>query len=236
MSLEKTEYFGKDLEAMSFAHNYHRWIASELAPYLGEHVAEVGAGIGNFSQFLLDAGARQLSAFEPSSNMYPVLEEKFSQVPSVDTYNSFFEDESGRFAGSFDAVAYVNVLEHIEDDRLALQHAHKSLRSNGHLLIFVPALKFLYSELDRKVGHFRRYSKRELTDVVTSAGFRIESCRYFDVMGIIPWYVAFVLLKQTTTGTNVTLYDRIVVPVMRRIENVVTPPVGKNLLLVARKL
>ena len=79
-------------------------------------------------------------------------------------------------------------------------------------------------ELDRKVGHFRRYSKRELTDVVTSAGFRIESCRYFDVMGIIPWYVAFVLLKQTTTGTNVTLYDRIVVPVMRRIENVVTPP------------
>jgi hypothetical protein len=133
-------------------------------------------------------------------------------------------------------VAYVNVLEHIEDDRLALQHAYKTLRSNGHLLIFVPALKFLYSELDSKVGHFRRYSKRELIHVVTSAGFNIKSCRYFDVMGVIPWYIAFVLLKQTTTGTNVTLYDRIVVPVMRHVESLVTPPIGKNLLLVARKL
>ena len=235
MALEKAEYFGKDLEAMSFAHNYHRWIASELAPFLGDHVAEVGAGIGNFSDFLLDAGARQLSAFEPSSNMYPVLEERYLQAPNVATYNAFFEDESGKFTSSLDAVAYINVLEHIEDDRLALQHAHHSLSPDGHLLIFVPALKFLYSELDKKVGHFRRYSKRELTDVVTSAGFRIESCRYFDVMGIVPWYIAFVLLKQTTSTANVSLYDRIVVPVMRRVESVIPPPIGKNLLLVARK-
>ncbi|CAA0111797.1 Ubiquinone biosynthesis O-methyltransferase [Halioglobus japonicus] len=236
MAPEKAEYFGKDLEAMSFANNYHRWIASELTPYLGDHIAEVGAGIGNFSEFLLDAGARRLSAFEPSSNMYPVLAEKYAQVSNVDTYNAFFEDESENFAGSLDAVAYINVLEHIEDDRLALQHAHNTLNANGHLLIFVPALKFLYSDLDKKGGHFRRYSKRELTDVVTSAGFRIESCRYFDVMGIIPWYIAFVLLKQTTSSSNVTLYDRIVVPVMRRVESVITPPIGKNLLLVARKV
>jgi SAM-dependent methyltransferase len=235
MALDKTEYFGKDLEAMSFADNYHRWIASELSPYLGAHVAEVGAGIGNFSEFLLDAGAQRLSTFEPSSNMYPMLEEKFLQVSNVDTYNTFFEDESENFTASFDAVAYVNVLEHIENDRLALEHAHRTLKPNGHLLIFVPALKFLYSELDRKVGHFRRYSKQELTDVVSAAGFSIESNRYFDVMGILPWYIAFVLLKQTTSGANVTLYDRLVVPIMRRVESLVTPPIGKNLLLVARK-
>ncbi len=236
MASEKTEYFGKDLEAMSFANNYHRWIASELSSHLGKHVAEVGAGIGNFSDFLLGAGAERLSAFEPSVNMYPVLAEKFAQEPRVDTYHTFFEDESDRFADCFDAVAYVNVLEHIEDDGLALRHAHKTLRSQGHLLVFVPALKFLFSDLDRKVGHFRRYTKRELIDVVNSAGFDIESCRYFDVMGIIPWYIAFVLLGQTTSGTNVTLYDRLVVPVMRRVESVVKPPLGKNLLLVARKV
>jgi SAM-dependent methyltransferase len=235
MASEKKEYFGKDLEAMSFANNYHRWIVSEFSPYLGTHVAEVGAGIGNFSEFLLQAGAQNLSAFEPSSNMYPMLEEKFSQASNVKTYNSFFEEASEDFIASFDAVAYVNVLEHIENDRLALEHAHQTLKPNGHLLIFVPALKFLYSELDRKVGHFRRYSKQELISVVTLAGFRIEEVRHFDVMGIIPWYIAFVLLKQTTSGANVSLYDRLVVPLMRRIEGVVTPPIGKNLLLVARK-
>lgn len=235
MASEKKEYFGKDLEAMSFADNYHRWIVEEFSPYLGSHVAEVGAGIGNFSEFLLEAGAQQLSTFEPSSNMYPMLEKKFSQDSNVNTYNNFFEEISENFVESFDAVAYVNVLEHIEHDRLALEHAHQTLKQNGHLLIFVPALKFLYSELDRKVGHFRRYTKKELIDVVSQAGFCIEEIRYFDVMGIIPWYIAFVLLKQTTSGANVSLYDRLVVPIMRRIEGVVTPPIGKNLLLVARK-
>lgn len=235
MALESTEYFGKDLEAMSFADNYHQWIVSEFSSYLGEHVAEVGAGTGNFSEFLLSAGAQRLSAFEPSCNMYPMLEKKFLQVSNVDTFNCFFEDESDKFVDGFDAVAYVNVLEHIENDRSALEHAYQTLKPNGHLLIFVPALKFLYSELDRKVGHYRRYSKQELVDVVSSAGFSIEVCKYFDVMGIIPWYIAFVLLKQTTSGANVTLYDRIVVPVMRRVERMVTPPIGKNLLLVARK-
>ncbi len=235
MVSEKKEYFGKDLEAMSFANNYHRWIVSEFSPYLGAHVAEVGAGIGNFSEFLLQAGVQQLSTFEPSSNMYPALEEKFSQISSVDTYNCFFEETSEKFVATFDALAYVNVLEHIENDRLALEHAHQTLKQDGHLLIFVPALKFLYSELDRKVGHFRRYTKQELVDVVSLAGFRIDEVKYFDVMGIIPWYIAFVLLKQTTSGANVSLYDRVVVPLMRRIEGIVTPPIGKNLLLVARK-
>ena len=69
-----------------------------------------------------------------------------------------------------------------------------------------------------------------------SAGFEIIKLKYFDVLGIIPWYIAFTLMKQTTTGTNVSLYDRVAVPVMRRIERVLTPPVGKNLLLVARPL
>jgi hypothetical protein len=48
-------YFGKDLEAMSFANNYHRWILSEFLPYLGSSVAEVGAGTGSFSSLILEA-------------------------------------------------------------------------------------------------------------------------------------------------------------------------------------
>ncbi|MCB1792312.1 MAG: class I SAM-dependent methyltransferase [Gammaproteobacteria bacterium] len=236
MDNDKQAYFGKDLEAMSFAVNYHQWIVDEFAPYLGSEVAEIGAGTGNFSAFLLDAGISRLAAFEPSANMYPLLEQRFAQDRRVDTFNDFFETLSGQFPQRFDAVAYVNVLEHIEDDTLALRHARSTLKPGGHLLIFVPALQFLYSELDRQVGHFRRYDRRSLTEAVESAGFEIIKLKYFDVLGIIPWYIAFTLMKQTTTGTNVSLYDRVAVPVMRRIERVLTPPVGKNLLLVARPL
>lgn len=235
MTDDKPAYFGKDLEAMSFADNYHRWIAETFEPFLGAEVAEIGAGTGNFSEVLLKTDVRHLCAFEPSANMYPMLKKKFAADDRVDTYNEFFEQASTRFASAFDAIVYVNVLEHIADDHLTLTHAYGALKDGGRLLLFVPALKFLYSELDRKVGHFRRYTRDELVDVVESAGFTVDRADYFDIAGIIPWYLAFVLMKKTTNEANVTLYDRWVVPLMRHVEGIVKPPIGKNLLLVAHK-
>jgi SAM-dependent methyltransferase len=233
--MSKKIYFGKDLEAMSFAQNYHKWILDEISPYLGNNVAEVGAGTGNFTEFLLGSNIKHLVAFEPSDNMFVLLKKKYAKNSKVNTVNNFFEDLSMNYIDAFDSVCYVNVLEHIKDDREALSHAYKTLRKNGHILIFVPALAFLYSNLDKKVGHYRRYSKIELINTVLSVGFSIEKVKYFDIAGIIPWYIAFVLLKQTTTEGNVSMYDKVVVPIMRKIEHNITPIIGKNLILVGRK-
>lgn len=230
---EETLYFGKDLEAMSCAVNYTRWILEHFQPYLGKKVAEVGAGSGNFSRYLVEAGVEELQAFEPSDNMYPLLEKRFAGDSRVRTSKAFFDGSHN--PTSFDAILYINVLEHIEDDVAAMQDAFAALRPGGHVLIFVPALRFLYSELDRKVGHFRRYSRKELVRVVSAAGFTITKVRYFDLAGVLPWYVAFVLLKQTATSANVSLYDRLVVPVMKKVENIIPPFTGKNLVLVGRK-
>ena len=229
------KYFGKDLEAMSVAQNYQTWVLDELKPYLGDYVAEVGAGMGNFSQFLLETNLKNLVTFEPSDNMYSLLEKKFENKSNVDTIKSFFEDQSDNYINAFDSVCYINVLEHIEDDKSALSHAYKTLKPKGHLLIFVPALSFLYSNLDKKVGHYRRYSKKELVSCATAAGFSIKNVKYFDIAGIIPWYIAFVLLKQTTTEGNVSLYDKLIVPIMRKVENIMTPMIGKNLILIGQK-
>jgi SAM-dependent methyltransferase len=227
------QYFGKDLEAMSFALNYHRWIMDELAPFLGESVAEVGAGTGNFSKLILDTGVGRLTAFEPSENMYPMLAEFLGPHANASAVNGFFArpDDGERFS----SVCYVNVLEHIEDDAAELRIAHDALEAGGHLLIFVPALPRLYSELDRQVGHFRRYVKKGLEATVAGAGFNIVKSRYFDIAGILPWYVNFVLLGNSIGSGSVSLYDRLVIPPMRRIERLIKPPIGKNLLLVARK-
>jgi len=235
MSNEKT-YFGKDLEAMSFARNYHRWVLGEIKNYLGAYVAEVGAGMGSFSEYLLEAGIERLVAFEPSTNMFSFLEEKFYSDHRVEAINDYFEGKSQHCSGSFDSICYINVLEHIEDDAKALSHTYQALNEEGHVLIFVPALSFLYSNLDKKLGHFRRYSKDQLVEVVLSAGFTVKKVKYFDIAGIIPWYIAFVLLKQTAMQKNVSMYDNYVVPVMSKIERVITPPVGKNLVLVGQKI
>lgn len=229
------QYFGRDLEVMTVARNYNDWILAEISPYLGNSVAEVGAGQGNFTEYLLSTGIRQLMAFEPSANMYELLHEKYADDARVSTINDFFEANTDRLVEQFDSIVYVNVLEHIEDDAEALTHAYQAIRPGGHLVIFVPALSFLYSEMDRMVGHYRRYSRKPLLSLVRAAGFEIERASYFDIAGIVPWYIAYVLLRQTTSKSHVSLYDRLVVPVMRRVEGWIMPPLGKNLLVIGKK-
>jgi len=228
-------YFGRDLEAMSAANNYLRWIADDFRRYLFGRVAEVGAGTGNFSRLLLEAGVEELTALEPSLNMYPRLREVFAADPRVSTVQSSLIGHSKAAGRPFDTVVYVNVLEHIEDDARELEAVRKALATGGHLCIFVPALRWLFSELDRQVGHHRRYHREQLVSLVKGQGFEVLEARYFDLAGVLPWYVAFVLLKRPITAGGVGLYDRLIVPVMRRLEARVWAPLGKNLLLVARK-
>jgi SAM-dependent methyltransferase len=232
---EKPQYFGKDLEAMSFAKNYHGWILKEFQPFLGDVVAEVGAGTGNFSQILLCSHIKQLMAFEPSGNMYPVLLERLKNNPKAQAINDYFGGPTSAHEEKFDSVIYVNVLEHVEDDTGELRHAFKAIKPGGRLLLLVPALPWLYSDLDRHLGHFRRYYKGELVKKVSQAGFRIVKAKYFDSLGIIPWYIFFTLLKRRISGNKVSLYDKIAVPIMSLLEGIVPPPIGKNVLLIGEK-
>jgi SAM-dependent methyltransferase len=230
----RPDYTGSELDAMSVAVNYHRWILEEFMPYLGRSVAEVGAGIGSVSRLLLNyAAIDRLVAFEPSNNMFPHLEAELRGERRAAAVNDFF---SAKYAQTgFDSVVYINVMEHIADDRQEMATACSALRPNGHVLIFVPALPWLYSEFDRQIGHFRRYTKATLQAAAQKAGLVPVKLRYFDAAGILPWFVNFKLLRRGGVGNSVAVYDRLVVPPMKRFERLVPPPLGKNLLLVARK-
>ena len=136
--------------------------------------------------------------------------------------------------GSFDACLLVNVLEHIDDDVRTLRCVREILAPGGSLLVFVPALPQLYGSLDALVHHQRRYTKTSLSRVVTQAGFRLTSLRYFDVLGVLPWLLAGrVLKRQQFDRRAAEAYDRWVVPVGSRLERVWEPPLGKNLVCVA---
>jgi SAM-dependent methyltransferase len=130
----------------------------------------------------------------------------------------------------------VNVLEHIEDDGAALTGIRAVLRPGGRLLIFVPAMSWLMSDFDRLVGHFRRYHKRPLVELIKGAGFEVQSARYCDILGVLPWLVLNRFLGSTSLNpTLAQIYDRVGTPVTRALELLFTPPLGKNVILVARK-
>jgi hypothetical protein len=227
------QYPGKELEALAFAVNYHRWIIDAFEPYLGETIAEVGAGVGSVSKLLLGKRIKRLFAFEPSHNLYPFLKEELRHEGRAQAINDFF---GPRYAHEgFDSVVYINVLEHIQDDRTELVQAREMLNPQGHLLVFVPALAWLYSDFDKQIGHWRRYTKGGLSGLARDVGFTLVKAQYFDLAGIIPWYINFVLLRNSTGSGSVSLYDRLVVPTLRLIEGVVPPPIGKNVLLVGKK-
>lgn len=237
---EKIVYVGKDLEAMSFAVNYHKWILDEFRPFLGEKFVEVGAGTGSFSELLLDEKPKTLAMVEPSE-MFAHLKQNVSQIKTdaaVNFHQAIFAEARAEIAAGEkpDSVIYVNVLEHIEDDSAELSMIYETLESGGRCFIFVPALMSLYGEFDRRIGHFRRYTKTELEEKCRAAGFKIVKSKYFDLAGIIPWYVKYKLLKSSSLESSaVTLYDKLAVPLTKMFEDLLTPSVGKNVLLVAEK-
>jgi SAM-dependent methyltransferase len=235
VSENQFQYTGNELEAMSFARNYGTWILDEFEPFLGKSVLEVGAGLGNFSAMLLQTDIERLIAVEPSEDMYSRLCHKFQNVSRVKIFQAFLGETHSQFRQTFDTIFYVNVLEHIERDTEELSYVREILKQDGYLCIFVPALTWLYSRFDKEIGHYRRYKKIQLEKIIRSSGFSIIKLRYFDILGIIPWYIMVVLLKKKLVPMNVSYYDRFVVPTMRIVERVFPVPIGKNLLLVAKK-
>ena len=235
-------YTGRELEAMSVASNYHAWILEIFKPYLGAHLVEVGAGIGSFSELILRQHVcKTLSLVEPSDSMYDQLRVHLRQLDSgvtLDLYHATFVEAADLIKSEQvpDSIIYVNVLEHIADDEGELEAVRRTLSESGRVFIFVPALKWLFSTFDERVGHVRRYSKSELEQKLHRAGFKILSSSYFDFPGIAPWWINYRLMKSVTMDPGaIRFYDRFIIPAVRRIESLITMPIGKNVIAIAEK-
>jgi len=229
-------YEGRDLEVLANMPSYYSWMMDIFRFHVAGHVVEYGAGAGTISSRLLPL-ADKLTLVEPSQNLIAVLRRRFESFPQVEVVGAKLQAHVAQLSeNSIDTMVLVNVLEHIEDDRAALNHLFRALKPAGKLLLFVPALRILMSKLDRIHGHFRRYHKGELMAKVIAAGGNVSVCRYFDLIGVVPWFVLNRLLKSTTfSPTLVYVHDRFVVPVCRVMERIVDVPFGKNLVLVASK-
>jgi SAM-dependent methyltransferase len=241
-SADPSYYEGQDLEALADIPAYYNWILDRFRPHLHGSVIEVGAGLGNISALYADS-VRRLLLLEPAQNLHGRLEERFAGRSHVSSTCALLGEvhaaeaqAPGSRGGPFDAALLVNVLEHVEDDRGMLAGLFDLLAPNGALLVFVPALPWLYGALDARVHHVRRYTKAGLTEAIQSVGFEIESISYFDISGVLPWFVLGRVLRQSGQSARAAkIYDRVVVPVARPLERLVQPPIGKNLICVARR-
>ncbi|HKY98846.1 MAG TPA: class I SAM-dependent methyltransferase [Gemmatimonadaceae bacterium] len=229
------QYSGNELDSLAEARNYYSWVLRQFEPYLGPEVIEAGAGIGTFSEFLLSSSkVKHLTAIEPASNTYPHLEARFRGNPGVTTrkgyLSEFYKDLKA------DAIVAVNVLEHIEDHELFLKEAHSAINPGGALLLFVPALPAIFGTLDKAFEHYRRYTRRSLREVIAAAGWSPKRVSYMNFPGIAAWFMAGRVMKKTSIAVNeAKTYDRLVVPILSRVETMIEPPIGSNLVAIATK-
>ena len=126
-------------------------------------------------------------------------------------------------------------MEHIPDDTASLRAMHRVLAPGGRAYIYVPAFNVLYSSMDAKVGHHRRYRLGELVAKMTDAGFGVDHARYVDSLG----FPATLLYKAVGSRNgdietrSVSLYDRVAFPLSRVLDRAVDRWVGKNLSVAA---
>jgi SAM-dependent methyltransferase len=218
------------LESLDGAERYAAWIESKLAPHLVGDILEVGAGHGTFTERLAKYG--RVVATEKSQANLDALRQRFAGRRDVEVLHADAVPKERRFG----AAVLVNVLEHIEDDVGALADVRERLHPGGVVLVYAPALPELMSDFDRAIGHYRRYERASLMTTAYRAGLEVMSVDYVNSVGALAWWlVARQLGRAPTGGASVKVYDSLVVPWLRRVEEKVKPPVGQSLFLVARR-
>jgi SAM-dependent methyltransferase len=226
----------EDQARMAEARNYFAWQYRLAARDLGQRVVEVGCGTGNFTGFLLERASVIAVDTEPECvrrvrQRYPDqpnLHVECCGPPGLDFL------ELRRFEP--DSCVCLNVIEHIGRDVDALATMAAILPHGAPMILLAPAFEALYGPIDYQLGHYRRYTKRSLSLAARSAGLEVVSARYLNLPAFFGWWAnSHVFGRKAQSATQISLFDRFVLPVTSLIEDIVPPPFGLSVLATLRK-
>ena len=236
-------YVGNELELFAHARNWKRYWGSVISPYLRGEVLEVGAGLGANTQLLRShaAAVRRWVCLEPDSRLLEQLRGAVRspgeiapsrERPNVEARLGTVEslDASERF----DAILYIDVLEHIPDDAMEIRRAAARLREGGHLIVLSPAHQWLFSPFDRAIGHHRRYTRGSMKQRAEGVdGLRLERCWYLDACGLFASAANKLLLRQAMpTLPQILFWDRVLVRGSRVMDRLLLHRFGKSVLAI----
>ncbi|MDF1564917.1 MAG: glycosyltransferase [Deltaproteobacteria bacterium] len=224
----------RTLEIMRRTGRYNDWLFEQLRPHLGLRVVEVGSGIGNISRKMLDRDRLVVTDIDEES--LEVLRVEFGDFEQVDVcyFDLGAEIPAEVRDARPDTVVCCNVLEHVLDDRAALERIHEALVPGGKLLLLVPAHGFAYGGLDEALDHHRRYDRGGLEALLREVGYEIDSTVSLNLLGLAGWFVnGKVLGRRLIPRNQARLIDRLV-PYLEA-ERRLHLPWGLSLLTVARK-
>ena len=230
-------YVGSELDLFAAAVNWKAYWRSQIEPYLGAEVLEVGAGIGGTTKQLCGGRHKRWVCLEPDEQLAHRLAQDIEErkLPancevSIGTLADLDEQEK------FDSLVYIDVLEHIEDDRGEMERASHHLREGGHLIVLSPAHQWLYTPFDKEIGHYRRYTKRSLK-ALTPQGLSVVRMKYLDSVGLFASLGnRLVLNSKMPTPKQIAFWDSYMVPLSRCVDPFLFYSAGKSVLGVWRRI
>lgn len=229
-------YVGDELTLFAAARRWKAYLRRHLAPYLGSDVLEVGSGLGGTTQALCRGEQRRWVCLEPDRGLAGQLAEAImaSELPSCCLPVVGTLDDVGDLP-PFDTLLYIDVLEHIEDDRAEVARAARHLKPGGYLVVLSPAHPFLFTPFDEAIGHFRRYTKKSLR-ALDPPGLVVERIRYLDSVGMLASLGnRLVLNRSMPTRNQVAFWDTYLVSLSRAFDPLTGYRLGKSVLGVWRK-
>jgi SAM-dependent methyltransferase len=230
------KYKGLELDLFADAAVWKRYFGGFFSPYLNGRVLEVGAGTGGTTSVLCDGSQKSWTCLEPDESLAGGIREKLRRglLPGCCGVVSGFVNDLAS-DDRFDAVLYIDVLEHIDDDKEELSGAAGLLGDGGYLLVLVPSCPWLYSPFDKSIGHVRRYTTARLRSAMP-ASLREIRVLSLDSIGLFASLANKIVLRQSRPSPSlVRLWDKIIVPLSRIVDPCLGFRFGKSAIGIWRK-
>ena len=213
--------------------NFHiKYCLSFIKKYLIGNIAEIGAGCGSFTRHFLNEKITSLTLTEKDEKNVEILKSKYSDNKTVNVTR----DPIFKINNKFDVVLYLHVLEHIKNDENEIKEATQKIKNDGFLIIMVPAHQKIYSNLDRNVGHFRRYEK-EFFDKNFQSLQKIDF-KYLDSAGYILYKLNKLFFKkeQYPSKLKIFIWDKLFTPLSAILDFLLRYKFGKCILAIYKKV
>lgn len=229
-------YIGTELELFAQAKNWKRYIKILLRKYIKGNILEVGAGLGSNTRLFGNCNYEKWLCLEPDSQLSLALKNTIESngMNNCATYQGTIDSLNDEQL--FDTILYLDVLEHIENDREELIKAVAKLSLNGNLIVLSPAHQWLFTRFDAAIGHYRRYDQTMLKAILPH-NVEIVQLIYVDSVGLLASLANKLLLKQSQpTLKQIKLWDNVMVPLSQKIDKILRYKLGKSIILVAKKI
>ncbi len=230
------EHGSQMLGRLGRAPRFNRWMAGVIRPFCGTRLLEIGSGTGNLTRQLVprdryvasDVNPLYLHTLENLTADRPYLSAQYTDVTELASYP--------RLEGGFDTVICLNVIEHVDDDRLALDNIRAVLAEDGRAVVLVPGGPWNFGTLDEVLGHKRRYTEESLRRLAAGAGFEVKALLRFNRVSSLPWFLNGRILRRRHFGLfQIKMVDWLT-PLFRLLDRVLPlPPLSLIAVLEPRK-